>query len=141
MLLGLVRSRTSIEAENVALRHQLSVLCRSATKRPVLRMSDRLVFILLYRLAPSILDAVTIVRPETIVRWHRAGFRIFWHALEVSTTTRQAQGASRSSAADPRDEPSKARTGHAGTCSMRPEADDCTRRTVDRGPAAIAGEL
>ena len=78
MLLGLVRSRTSIEAENVALRHQLSVLCRSATKRPVLRMSDRLVFILLYRLAPSILNAVTIVRPETIVRWHRAGFHSFW---------------------------------------------------------------
>jgi len=41
-------------------------------------MSDRLVFILLYRLAPSILNAVTIVRPETIVRWHRAGFRSFW---------------------------------------------------------------
>jgi len=78
MLLGLVRSRTSIEAENVALRHQLSVLCRSATKRPVLRMSDRLVFILLYRLAPPILNAVTIMRPETIVRWHRAGFRSFW---------------------------------------------------------------
>ena len=78
MLLGLVRSRTSIEAENVALRHQLSVLCRSATKRPVLRMSDRLVFILLYRLALSILNAVTIVRPETIVRWHRAGFHSFW---------------------------------------------------------------
>jgi hypothetical protein len=41
-------------------------------------MSDRLVFILLYRLAPSILNAVTIVRPETIVRWHRAGFHSFW---------------------------------------------------------------
>jgi len=53
-------------------------LCRSATKRPALSMSDRLVFILLYRLAPSVLNAMIIVRPETIVRWHRAGFRSFW---------------------------------------------------------------
>jgi transposase InsO family protein len=41
-------------------------------------MLDRLIFVWLYRLAPSILDAVAIVRPETIVRWHRAGFRTFW---------------------------------------------------------------
>jgi transposase InsO family protein len=101
MLLGLVRSRTSLEAENVALGHQLSVLCRSATKRPALSMSDRLVFILLYRLAPSVLNAMKIVRPETIVRWHRAGFRSFWRwkshgrvgrarvALEVSRLIRE----------------------------------------------------
>jgi hypothetical protein len=41
-------------------------------------MSDRLIFVWLYWLAPSVIDAMTIVRPETIVRWHRAGFRIFW---------------------------------------------------------------
>jgi hypothetical protein len=56
----------------------LNVLRRSAPKRPALSRFDRFIFILLYRLAPSVLDAVTIVRPETIVRWHRADFRAFW---------------------------------------------------------------
>lgn len=78
MVLDLFRSRTSLEAEVVALRQQLNVLRRSAPKRPALSRLDRLILILLYRVAPSVLDAVTIVRPETIVRWHRAGFRAFW---------------------------------------------------------------
>src|SRR3954467_8361820 len=78
MLFDLLRSRSSLEAEIVVLRQQLNVLRRSAPKRPALSRFDRLIFILLYRLAPSVLDAVTIVRPETIVRWHRAGFRTFW---------------------------------------------------------------
>jgi hypothetical protein len=56
----------------------LNVLRRSAPERPALKAFDRLIFILLYRLAPTVLEAVTIVRPETIVRWHRAGFRTFW---------------------------------------------------------------
>src|SRR5206468_5611352 len=62
----------------IALRQQLNVLHRSAPKRPALKMLDRFIFILLYRLAPSVVDAMTIVRPDTIVRWHRAGFRTFW---------------------------------------------------------------
>jgi hypothetical protein len=78
LLLGLVRSRRSLEAENLALRHQLTVLHRSAPKRPTLRNFDRLVFVCLYRIAPRILDALTIVEPETVIRWHRAGFRSFW---------------------------------------------------------------
>jgi transposase InsO family protein len=78
MLLDLFRSRRSLEAEVVVLRQQLNVLRRSAPKRPALKMSDRFIFVWLYRLAPSIVDAMTIVRPETIVRWHRAGFRTFW---------------------------------------------------------------
>ena len=78
MLLDLFRSRRSLEAEVVVLRQQLNVLRRSAPKRPALKMSDRLIFVWLYWLAPSVIDAMTIVRPETIVRWHRAGFRIFW---------------------------------------------------------------
>ena len=78
MLLDLSRSRRSLEAEVVVLRQQLNVLRRSAPKRPALKMSDRLIFVWLYWLAPSVIDAMTIVRPETIVRWHRAGFRIFW---------------------------------------------------------------
>ena len=78
ILLDLFRSRRSLEGEVIALRHQLNVLRRRTRKRPALRSFDRLIFILLYRLAPTVLDAVTIVRPETIMRWHRAGFRSFW---------------------------------------------------------------
>jgi hypothetical protein len=78
ILLDLFRSRSSLEAEVIALRHQLNVLRRGAPKRPALKTFDRLIFVLLYRLAPTVLDAVTIVRAETIVRWHRAGFRLFW---------------------------------------------------------------
>jgi transposase InsO family protein len=78
LLLGLLRSRRSLEAENLALRHQLNVLCRSAPKRPVLSNFDRLIFVCLYRIAPRILDAVAIIEPETVIRWHRAGFRSFW---------------------------------------------------------------
>jgi hypothetical protein len=78
ILLDLFRSRSSLEGEVIALRHQLNVLRRSAPKRPTLKAFDRLIFILLYRLAPTVLEAVTIVQPETIVRWHRAGFRSFW---------------------------------------------------------------
>jgi transposase InsO family protein len=77
-LLGVVRSRRSLEAENLALRHQLNVLHRSAPRRPALRNFDRLIFVCLYRIAPRILDALTIVEPETVIRWHRAGFRSFW---------------------------------------------------------------
>ena len=78
ILLDLFRSRSSLEGEVIALRHQLNVLRRRTPKRPALRSFDRLIFILLYRLAPTVLDAMTIVRPETIMRWHRAGFRSFW---------------------------------------------------------------
>jgi len=78
ILLDLFRSRSALEGEVIALRHQLNVLRRRAPKRPALTSFDRFIFVLLYRLAPTVLDAVTIVRPETIVRWHRAGFRTFW---------------------------------------------------------------
>jgi transposase InsO family protein len=78
ILLDLFRSRSSLEAEVIALQHQLNVLRRGAPKRPALKIFDRLVFVLLYRLAPTVLNAVTVVRAETIVRWHRAGFRLLW---------------------------------------------------------------
>lgn len=78
MLLDLFRSKSSLRAEIIVLRQQLNVLRRSAPKRPALSILDRLILVLLYRLVPSILDAVIIVRPETVLRWHRAGFRAFW---------------------------------------------------------------
>lgn len=78
MLLGLFRTRALLEAENLALRHQLNVLRRRSPKRAVFSNFDRLFFVCLYRLAPRILDALAIVEPETVIRWHRAGFRTFW---------------------------------------------------------------
>ena len=77
-LIGLLRSRARLEAEILVLRQQINVLRRNSPKRFVFRTFDRLVFVGLYRLAPSIVDALAIVRPETVVRWHRAGFRSFW---------------------------------------------------------------
>src|SRR3954447_5763565 len=78
MLLGLFRTRGSLEGEILTLRHQLNVLRRRSPKRPVLRNFDRLIFVCLYRIASRILDALAIVEPETVIRWHRAGFRSFW---------------------------------------------------------------
>jgi hypothetical protein len=72
------KSRSRLEAENAALRHQLIVLQRKVRDRVHFTNSDRLFFIQLYRWFPSILKAITIIRPETLVRWHRAGFRRYW---------------------------------------------------------------
>jgi hypothetical protein len=54
------------------------VLRRKAPKRVALGSIDRLLLVGLYRLAPGVLDALKIIRPETLIRWHRAGFRAFW---------------------------------------------------------------
>ena len=69
------KSKSRLEAENAALRHQLVILRRKVRGRVGLTNSDRLFFIQLYRWFPSVLKAITIVRPETLVRWHRGGFR------------------------------------------------------------------
>ena len=75
---GLFRSRASLEAEILARRHQLNILRCKSPKRPTLGSIDRLVFARLYGLAPGVLNALAIVRPETVIRWHRAGFRLYW---------------------------------------------------------------
>jgi putative transposase len=72
-----LRSRYSLGLEIVALRQQLGVLKRKHT-RPRLRIRDRIFWILLRRYWPGWSSALTIVRPETVVAWHRAGFRLFW---------------------------------------------------------------
>jgi hypothetical protein len=77
-LIGLFRSRASLQAEILTLRHQLNVLRRKSPQRLTFTSMDRLVFAGLYRLAPGVLDALKIVRPETVIRWHRAGFRAYW---------------------------------------------------------------
>ena len=72
------KSKSRLEAENAVLRHQLIVLRRRRRGRVRLTNLDRWVFIQLYRWFPAILKALTIIRPETLVRWHRAGFRCYW---------------------------------------------------------------
>ena len=72
------KSKSRLEAENAALRHQLIVLRRKVHGRVQLTNNDRWFFIQLYRWFPSIKQVLTIVRPETLVRWHRAGFRCYW---------------------------------------------------------------
>jgi hypothetical protein len=72
------KSRARLEGENLVLRHQLNVLRRQAPKRARLTNADRLLFVCLYRVLPSILDAVTIIKPATVIRWHRRGFRWYW---------------------------------------------------------------
>src|SRR5262245_2828835 len=72
------KSKHRLEAENAALRHQVIVLRRKVRGRIRLTNADRLFFMQLYRWFPSILKVVTIIRPETIVRWHRAVFRRYW---------------------------------------------------------------
>ena len=73
------KSRRRLEAEILILRHQLNVLRKRAPRRGLqLRWVDRALFIWLYRRCPRILDAITIVRPETVVRWHRKGFAAYW---------------------------------------------------------------
>ncbi len=75
---SLFKSRAKLEAENLVLRQQVNVLRRQAPKRPLLNNTDRLLFVWLYRWFPSLLAAIAIVRPATVVRWHRAGFRAYW---------------------------------------------------------------
>ena len=78
VLASLFRSRAKLEAENLVLRQQVNVLRRRTPKRPHLNNTDRFLFVWLYRWFPSVLEVVAIVRPETIIRWHRAGFRAYW---------------------------------------------------------------
>jgi hypothetical protein len=78
MVVDLIRSRAALEAEIWTLRQQINVLRRTAPKRVSFRVFDRLVFVGLYRLFPNICDTLAIVKPDTIVRWHRPGFRSYW---------------------------------------------------------------
>ena len=78
LLASPLKSKSRLEAENAALRQQLIVLQRKMKGRVRLSNGDRWYFVQLYRWFPSILDVLTIIRPETLLRWHRAGFRRYW---------------------------------------------------------------
>jgi hypothetical protein len=76
-LIGLFRPRAALLAEILVLRHQLNVLRRKSPKRLTFSNVDRLLLVGLYCLAPGVLDALEIMRPETLLRWHRASFRAY----------------------------------------------------------------
>src|SRR3984893_14456961 len=73
-----LKSRARLEAENMVLRQQVIVLSRKARSRVRLRNIDRLIFVWLSRIFPSILNAITVIKPEAVIRWHRRGFRAYW---------------------------------------------------------------
>ena len=74
------KSKSRLGAENAALRRQLIVLRRNVYGRVRLTNNDRLFFVQLYRWFPSVRQVLTIIRPETLIRWHRLGFRCYWRA-------------------------------------------------------------
>jgi transposase InsO family protein len=78
VLVSPFKSKSRLEAENAVLRHQVVMLRRMVHRRVRLTNSDRLFFIQLYRWFPSVLKVITVIRPETLVRWHRVGFRHYW---------------------------------------------------------------
>jgi len=78
LVADLFTSRGRLEAEILLLRHQLRIAMRRAPPRLRLRGSDRALLVWMTRVRPSLLDAVQVVQPETVLRWHRAGFKIFW---------------------------------------------------------------
>jgi putative transposase len=73
-----VRSRASLELELVALRHQVTVLRRQRPGQPRLFSTDRLLWVWLYRIWPKVLNAMVLVKPATVIDWHRKGFRLYW---------------------------------------------------------------
>ena len=70
VLVSPFKTKARLEAEIIMLRHQLNVLRRKVPVKPKLTVADRFLFVWLYRLFPSVLNAVTIIQPETVIRWH-----------------------------------------------------------------------
>jgi len=78
LVCGLLKSQKRLQAENLFLRHQVNIALRRAPPRPRLSGSDRMFLIWMTRICPTLLDLVQVVKPETILRWHRAGFLAYW---------------------------------------------------------------
>src|SRR5437879_4089175 len=68
----------TLAAEILVLRHQINILRRHSPKRQTFSAKDRLIFAGLYRLAPAVLNALAVLKPDTVIKWHRAGFRSYW---------------------------------------------------------------
>jgi transposase InsO family protein len=78
LLVSLFKSKSRLGAENAVLRREVIILRRKVRGRVHLTNGDRFFFVQLYQWFPSVLNIITIIRPETLVRWHRAGFRRYW---------------------------------------------------------------
>jgi hypothetical protein len=78
LVVSLFKSRRRLEVENLFLRHQLNIALRRAPQRLRLRGSDRALLVWITCLRPSLLNLTCVVQPDTILRWHRAGFRAYW---------------------------------------------------------------
>lgn len=72
------RTRASLQFEILALRHQLAILQRTKKRRVPLRAVDRLLWVAVYRLWPEWRKALVLVKPDTVIGWHRKGFRFYW---------------------------------------------------------------
>jgi hypothetical protein len=77
-VLNLFKSRHRLAVENLFLRHQLNIALRRASRRLLLRRSDRVLMVWMTRLWPHLLGLARVVQPATVLRWHRAGFRAHW---------------------------------------------------------------
>ena len=75
---SLLKTRGALQLENIALRHQIGVLQRSETKRPKLSAADRLLWFWVSQISPAWKSSLVIVKPETVIAWHRKAFRLFW---------------------------------------------------------------
>jgi hypothetical protein len=133
-LIGLFPSRASLETEILALRHQLNILRRKSSKRPTLGSIDRLMFAGLYGLAPGVLSALAIVRPETVIRWHLL-------AMEVAAVWWPSEGAFGAKAADPEHQHRQPTLGRPTNPQRAPQAwyrcradDGCQVYGSGRGP-------
>jgi hypothetical protein len=74
-----LRSQARLQAEILVRRQQVLILGRQSPSRERLRNLDRVILVWLYRVFPTLLSAITVVKPETVVRWHRRGFRAYCH--------------------------------------------------------------
>lgn len=93
--LNLLKSQTRLEAENLVLRHQLNVALRKAPRRLGLTNADRALFVWLYRLCPSVLNALAIMRPETVIRWQASRARRRFVNESFTAARHRANGAAR----------------------------------------------
>jgi hypothetical protein len=92
-LISALRLQRALAVENLALRHQLVVLQRTA-KKPRLRRTDRIFWVLLSRVWNGWRESLTIVQPETVIRWHREGFRLYWRWKSQQDRPTDDRGAS-----------------------------------------------
>ena len=113
VLLPSLQDRASLQLELVALRHQIAVLERKRTTRPRLTRIDWFFWVWLYRLWPGCLDIVVIVKPDTVIRWHRMGLLVVLDMEVQAATTGATAGGPRGEGVDPANEPREPAVGGA----------------------------